>query len=252
MSKIDPHSLQGILMRINQSDRILIPECFKSDVLSAIQLYFDGLVESRDLNPEVIEERHTVLDALLKGVRLTVSGYYRNGKEIQYGQVQEEILQFESAILKYGSKKTAKPRHLSGCEIHVLRYLSDVERNLNAEKIDLIIPIASGGFEPAALVADCLNIDNLLPVRYSGIHRKDSYVRITEKISRIKQELIRDKKILIVDDIIDKGTTMDTVISWAKGYEPSETYFSAVRTYRGYPSFNGSYFLFRNENLQNI
>lgn len=185
MSKIDPHSLQGILLRIKKPDRRdrSMPELFKNNVLSALQLYFDGLVESRDLRPEVIEERHNVLNAMIKATRLTVPGYYRKEKEIQYRRVQERIMPLESAILKYGSKNRAKHRHLFGCEYSISEYGKMVERDFSDKGVQLVIPIASGGFEPGMLVAECLNVKNILPVRYSHIHRRDPYVRMTEKIS---------------------------------------------------------------------
>ena len=69
------------------------PGEFKETLLRAIQLYFDGLIENRQWNglflfwrkplaeiknQEIWEEQKETLDAILSGVQMTVSGFYRN------------------------------------------------------------------------------------------------------------------------------------------------------------------------------
>ncbi len=75
---------------------------------------------------------------------------------------------------------------------------------------DILIGILRGGFIIARIVADALDIDDL------GVVEVKFYKSIGERAERpiITQPLImevRDKNVLIVDDVVDSGRTLEIV-----------------------------------------
>jgi len=85
------------------------------------------------------------------------------------------------------------------------------------KKFDLVIGIARGGLPVAMVVSDRLN------VRIDFINVK-SYVGIGERgVPRILSTLteeIRGKNILIVDDLVDQGDTMEVVKDYLLRHDP--------------------------------
>ena len=220
------------------------PAEFKEALLSVAQVYFDVLIEeNRRKNrwflfwkkktirggPEIWAEQEEALKALLSGIQMTVSGFYRNNRNVSFSDVKEVVLPHDSALIKYGVKKVSKRRHLYGLEGDVGGHIPEVVKALEGEKINLIIPIASGGFEPAALTADYLGVDYMLPVRYSYLSKDDLKVLIPQHApDDYSQRQIKGSNVLIVEDIIASGRTASQVTKWAKKYSPAKVYLSAI------------------------
>jgi len=210
------------------------PKAFKEAVLRSTQLYFDGIIEEKDrfLNIYTWKRQSEALNALLRGMKTTVVSYYNNNKEIPLDEVREAILPYASWLVKYGSEWKCKSRHLEGRESHVRKYAAKIASALEGEKVDLIIPVASGGFEPAALAADCLGMDQLLPIRYSRVSKLDSRVLVPKQApNNHARQNIQEKNILLVDDIVASGNTISRVIGWAARYSPAKIYFAVVDLY---------------------
>jgi hypoxanthine phosphoribosyltransferase len=88
-------------------------------------------------------------------------------------------------------------------------------------KIDIAVAIARGGLVPARILSDYLLIRDLttIKVEHWGIA-----ATVTEK-AVIKFPLcadIKDKKVLLVDDITDTGDTLRVSIEYLKSFEPKE------------------------------
>ena len=175
--------LSGLLKEIeSQRD----PNNFKEALLSSIQLYFDGLVEGRSElpNPEVWAEQLETLNALLRATGTTVSAFYRKNSEIPFDEVREVIMPYDSRLIKHGSKSEYKERHLAGKEQQVGNYAANIADVLESEEVDLIMPVASGGFEPALLTADYLGLKHIFPIRYSRVSRNDNGVLVPAQAPR--------------------------------------------------------------------
>jgi hypoxanthine phosphoribosyltransferase len=98
------------------------------------------------------------------------------------------------------------------------------------EPIDLIIPVASGGFEPAAIIAYYLGISKMFPVRFSVSSRKDKRVLVPSQAPRnYSAKNIADKTVLIVDDVVATGTTTQKLTDWIRKFDPAKIYFAIVR-----------------------
>jgi hypoxanthine phosphoribosyltransferase len=222
-------NLQELLKEIEvQSD----PRKFKEVVLRTLQLYFDGLVENKCQlpNPKVWAEQLETLNAMLRGLRLTVSGFYRDNENVPFDEVREIIIPYDSTLIKHGLKRGCKKRHLDGSEYQVGRYALNLTEVLKNEELDLVIPIASGGFEPSALIADYLSINEMFPIRYSRVSRTDGGVLVPSQapLEYPKQE-VDGKRILVIDDIVASGGTFSKLAKWMKNYCPTKAYFSTVQ-----------------------
>lgn len=198
------------------------PRRFKETILHIIQLYFDGLVEGeKNPDPEIWAEQSEAFDALWAGTRTTVSAYYGLGHYIPFDRVREKILPYSATLIKHGSRKNSKKRHLADNEITVTTCGISVNRKIKGS-IDAIMPVASGGFEPAALLASYLDIKEVLPVRYSLLSRQDQAVLTpTSAPKEYIKESIDEKRILIVEDLVCYGNTIKKILTWIKEFSPS-------------------------------
>jgi hypothetical protein len=85
-------------------------------------------------------------------------------------------------------------------------------------KPDMVIAIGRGGYVPARVVCDYLSIMNLtsIGVRHWGAAEKKEKTKITAPLNM----KIKNKKVLVIDDITDTGETMDIVVKYLKRQSP--------------------------------
>ncbi len=200
---------------------------FKEALLRILQLYFDGLVEGDNENYfKTFGEQHAALNSLLRGAKLAVSGFYRKGGKFLPGEIADIISPYFDSFRKYGSKEISRGRTLYGRENGIFEYALDVAFNLN-KKIDLIVPIASGGFEPALLLSDYLGVDSFLPVRFSRKQKKDISIMVPPQMSgEYCTEKICGKNVLVVDDLVEKGITASRAVNFVNSFHPREVFFT--------------------------
>src|SRR3989344_8706994 len=143
-------------------------------------------------------------------------------------EIRELIMPYDSKLIRYGSKGRCVRRHLFGLENIIGNHFRKIGAVLNEEEIDLVVPIASGGFEPAVLAADYLEVDTILPVRYSSYRCKDGGVLIpcNSHLEYITQ--IRNKRVMIIDDMSATGTTAEAVATWMDNYSPHKMLFTFI------------------------
>lgn len=87
-------------------------------------------------------------------------------------------------------------------------------------KPDIIICIARGGYVPARLICDHLNIDNLSSIRikhYTGTDKSES-AHLLDSLSIDIQKM----KVLLVDDIDDTGDTLQLAWNYIESLNPNE------------------------------
>lgn len=79
-------------------------------------------------------------------------------------------------------------------------------------KPDIIIGIARGGWIPARLIADHLNVRTLLSLQVHYYKRgQTSTIQAPEVLNQLALRPTNAKRMLIVDDIYDSGKTLKTV-----------------------------------------
>jgi phosphoribosylpyrophosphate synthetase len=169
---------------------------------------------------------------MLHNTGLAVSRYYRREENMVRYDCTEIFASMDihrSNIIASGSKKLCKFRNLKYSEDEVKACIGASIDLLNKAGINLIIPVASGGFEPALLVADYLGVSNLFPIRYSIAHRFDKEVRIPRNIPLpMASQTINGKNVLIVDDISDTGNTAKRIAKWVTSLGPKRAFYLCV------------------------
>jgi uncharacterized protein len=88
----------------------------------------------------------------------------------------------------------------------------------SGEHFDLVIGIARGGMPVAMVVADKLGIkvDFLNVKSYTDVGE-----RVKPKILSTITEKIADKRVLVVDDLVDGGATMESITEYLSTQNPS-------------------------------
>jgi len=104
---------------------------------------------------------------------------------------------------------------LSWEDIHAL--CQDIVRKIQMSGYDYgaILAVARGGFVPACIVANQLGIRNVFSV---SLRRTDSDKQeaelITPEVVGFQPDILRDKdRILVVDDIVDKGESVRFIVT---------------------------------------
>jgi hypoxanthine phosphoribosyltransferase len=87
----------------------------------------------------------------------------------------------------------------------------------SGERFDLVIGIARGGLPVAMVVADTIGIkvDFLNVKSYTDVGE-----RVKPKILSTITENIADKRVLIVDDLVDGGATMESITEFLSVQNP--------------------------------
>ena len=100
---------------------------------------------------------------------------------------------------------------------------------LDAYKPDIILAIARGGVTFGHFLSEKLNIRSLFTL--NSIHYND-----TIKLDHIQlfniPEIPANSKVLVVDDIVDSGDTMQEVMSTLKNHFPKSDFKSGVLFYK--------------------
>ena len=96
-------------------------------------------------------------------------------------------------------------------------------------KADTILAIARGGLIPSQLLAYHLNIRNIQSIQ---IQSYDKTVQRDELMLQDTTNLSNASRVLIVDDIIDSGKTLDALLLHVKEKYPHITFKSASIFYK--------------------
>ena len=92
---------------------------------------------------------------------------------------------------------------------------------------DVVVAIARGGYVPARILCDFLDVGNLASMRvvhYGAGASKKNKARITAPLNSD----VRDLKVLVVDDLIDTGSTLNTTLDHIKNSGASEVKSAAL------------------------
>jgi hypoxanthine phosphoribosyltransferase len=97
---------------------------------------------------------------------------------------------------------------------------------------DAIVGVSRGGIVPARILADALGVEMLLALRVSHwrrtMEREEPVVELPYRIS------LRGRKVLVVDDIVDTGATLELASSFVKReWEPAEVRTAALTWIQG-------------------
>jgi len=86
---------------------------------------------------------------------------------------------------------------------------------------DLIVAIARGGYVPARLLCDLLDVYELTSIRITHYHAGANQQTQAALASPLAVD-IRDKHVLLVDDVSDSGDTLQVAIAHLQGFHPAQ------------------------------
>ncbi len=123
------------------------------------------------------------------------------------------------------------------CEMMSWEQFSDLAEGLaelikNDYKPEIIVGLTRGGWAPARVLCDHLGIKNLasLKVEHWGI------TATPDGSAKIKGDLnadVRDKKVLVVDDLTDTGDSMALAVNYIKSLKPVEVRTAVLLNIKG-------------------
>ena len=124
-------------------------------------------------------------------------------------------------------------------EVYEMAY--KVSRKISDSPLDfdLVVGIARGGFPPARLLCDFLNIKTLTAIQvrhYTGGGQQKEEVEISDPININ----LKGKKVLIVDDVNDSGETLKVAVDHVKKNEVANVK-TAVLHEKGSTSLNADF-----------
>jgi hypoxanthine phosphoribosyltransferase len=130
--------------------------------------------------------------------------------------------------LPYNNKKGAttlqkllKIEFVSWNKITHLSYLLANKIAVDKYRPDLVISIARGGYVPARLLCDYLDIYNLTSIRIT--HYLEGSIKIKAAKLSIPLKLdISGMNILLVDDVDDSGETLQLALEHIKRFNPAQ------------------------------
>ncbi|MFN3909976.1 MAG: phosphoribosyltransferase [Candidatus Anstonellaceae archaeon] len=99
-----------------------------------------------------------------------------------------------------------------------------INKNFNP---DLIIGISRGGLVPTRLLSDLLNIKNVATIRLE-IYKKKNNKNKKPKLLQPLAINIKNKKVLVVDDVSDSGTSLKFIKKYLKEKKPHEIKFATL------------------------
>lgn len=106
-------------------------------------------------------------------------------------------------------------------EVYDMAYNISQQITESTQDFEVVVGIARGGFPPARLVCDFLNIDTLTAMQishYTDVAKEKEEVEVSDPVDID----LKNKNVLIVDDVNDSGKTLTAAIEHVIAKEPSE------------------------------
>ena len=189
------------------------PRSFLNLYLAIAQLYFYGLISNNDDRQSWDNQEDTLNSINSLGI-IMVGELYEKGV-FDSNFVLKNLLQIKDCIMEHGDNyNTAKYRWMASHMKGIQKYgvvLEDYFRTIE-DKPNVIVSIASGGFEPSYLAANIFGLEEILLVRPG----KDELQLVlpTAIPDGYVDESVSTKNTLIIDDYINKGFSLKSVIEY--------------------------------------
>jgi hypoxanthine phosphoribosyltransferase len=114
------------------------------------------------------------------------------------------------------------------CAVTNWNYIYDLCRDLSSSVVesgyepDVVVALARGGWFAGRMVCDFLGISDLISLKvehYVGTARFADECRVRYPIA---EEMVKDKRVLIVDDIADTGKSLQHASDYVKEFKPAD------------------------------
>lgn len=226
----DVFNAEGIAKEIGEEDNPLKLRWMYFDL---VQLFHDFLMDKAQIDDE---QEKIWNDLCLAGKAITGS-FYR-GEGVNHDAVEEFIEPNLERMLKMMGTRggdEAKSRHCAYMVDKLIRFGNGLPRYIGEIGMpDTLVSVASGAFEPTFLAMDILEMDYMLPIRYSKHSRLDRIPLILENgdVSYPGNHLHK-KKVLVIEDMVDSGESVEAVLNFVKSFGPERMRACAVKRNTG-------------------
>ncbi|MCW1296447.1 MAG: phosphoribosyltransferase [Candidatus Parvarchaeota archaeon] len=182
----------------------------KENALCLCQVVYDGMLEQMLDQPSLLNKTFKVASEVC--AKFYIPGYNANVNERDLDYIKKTTRKFKIDI---------KFRPLNGSEDCVKDFIRSVVKYYKEhERPDVIISIASGGFEPALVLSKVLNTPHTT-LRFSHHYRNDENVKLLPFQEMELKEKIPNSNVLLIDDWIESGRTINKVTDFLnESYAP--------------------------------
>jgi len=198
--------------------------------LAILRAYFDYLCERSEPSPvseNTLAEENETLETLLSVSREAVRERYRFNNSTPSVYISFKMKKHLIENLYIDSIN----RHIDSGDSRLTGLVCALnELCQRIGEFDTIVYVASGGAEAALMLAESrCYIQNPLPLRYSHLNFDDKSVAIPTYFSEeyLKSRL-RNKRVVVVEDVICSGESAKAVLGFVKARSPRELYFACV------------------------
>jgi hypothetical protein len=198
-----------------------------SNILSITQTYFDALCDlkkaAHNRGGRWADQKY-ILEKLLTACEMAICGYVLDDKS-DINTAKWFVQHVMDGVSYYtGNKKLRKNYHFK--PQNAMKYAETLKNLVEREKIDLTIFIAPSGIMPAAAL---MYYTKKYPIgiKYARLPKVDKNIFFPQNmyITEFK-ELIKNKKVLIVDGVLENTEVAAAAIKFIVAFRPKQLYLS--------------------------
>ncbi len=214
------------------------------DVLDVAQVYVDALCGDASYREGTWKHTHENLNKLFDTGKTVVrtaykdfpSNYYKDVKTgVKTEKLRAELKNITESVIKGGYPRDTLlfARHLAGKEKSVNWFLKSMKKRLKADPPETIVYVATGALEPALLISCALNVNDIVPIRFSTFRHTDTDVKVPYNMPEdYLKEKIEGKNVFVVEDVVMSGKSLLSVLSFVADRKPSQLRAGAVMSGR--------------------
>jgi len=195
------------------------PYNYLEKLFTVMAEYYNHLVDHSQTKDETFS-------ALEEAGRKYSHSFYSNEPNVE--EIQQILAPYENQLRSNINWRIFIDRNISESYPSIQNWALDLfGRSEQIKDIDTIVSVATGAFEPACLLAEMLEVDNLQHIRYSRLKKYDSAPKEIEPKNF-------GKRVLVIDDFCASGESLAMVATDVKKSSESDSEVYATSIFNPY------------------
>ncbi len=206
----------------------------KSVMTALVELsrsYSDGLrryKSTKNTEASVLDAQKSGLEGILGACRSYVNKIYY--KEPLDAPIETQLEEISPQLKTFTYRKSLnRMNHIESGSKDYFDFKQLAHEVLTRLSIDTIVYISGGGLEAACIAAKETHCKSIVPIIYSRYLHKDTKVTVPRVVDNSIKNEVSGKNVLVVDDWIYEGTTMEKALKFVASFEPANLYGAAVK-----------------------